>query len=55
MKFLNKDQVRRQKTKKKKNPIKRKKKPDKTQLKEKKERTNRWVPPTLAELPEWLV
>jgi hypothetical protein len=43
----------RQKTKKngnkKKPPIKRKKKPDKTQLREKKERTNCWVPLALAE------
>jgi hypothetical protein len=45
----------RQKTKKKKkNPIE-KKNPDKTQLREKKERTNRWVPPAFAEPPGWLV
>jgi hypothetical protein len=44
----------RQKTKKKK-PYKKKKKLNKTQLREKKERTNRWVPPALAETPGWLV
>jgi len=43
------------KKKKKKKTLKKKKKPKKKQLREKKERTNRWVPSALTEPPGWLV